>query len=197
MVNSKRYNPTIERFRKHTQGFVSGKTKKGHLDDKKEDDKNSKKEEGILVRIDKRKINDNGWRVKVGNKTYDCSYGDNISYRPDCVETGHYLVPKKQCKVEVSINKKSKIYTITKILGKKNTIEMTNKSITLKGGGDAGLKVNEDNVSVNGDIQIDTKNDDDYPDDYISIKDMYKRIQDLELQIDNTPDDDEEEDDDE
>lgn len=185
MVNTKRYNPTIERFRKHTQGFVSGKTKKGHLDDKKEDE-NNKKEEGVLVRIDKRNINGNGWRVKVGNKTYNCSYGDNISYRPDCVENGHYLIPKKECKVEVSIDKKSKIYTITKIIGKKNTIQMTSKSVTLKGGGNAGLKVDEENVSVDGDIQVNTKDDDDYEEDYISVKDMYKRIQELELKVDNS-----------
>ena len=37
MVNSKRYDPTITRFRKHTQGFVSGKTKKGHLQNEEND----------------------------------------------------------------------------------------------------------------------------------------------------------------
>ena len=31
MVDSKRYDPTITRFQKHTKSFVSGKTKKGHL----------------------------------------------------------------------------------------------------------------------------------------------------------------------
>ena len=74
---------------------------------------------------------------------------------------------------------------------------MTNQSITLKGGGDAGLQVNEDAVSVKGDIQVDTEDDDDYPDDYISVKNIYKRVEALEIKLNENADEEDEDEDDE
>lgn len=185
MVDSKRYDPTITRFQKHTQSFVSGKTKKGHLNEDGGDREESDviKEEGVLVRVNSKNIYGNTWEVKVGNKTYMCSYGDNIIYLPPYTEKGIYYVPKKECKVEISIDKKSKIYTITRINDtNKQPITMTNDGITLQSEGNASLKVDNEKVSVKGDIQLDTSKDEDLP-DTISVKNLYKKIQVIESKL--------------
>ena len=85
MVDSKRYTPTNERFRKHTQNFVSEKTKKGHLNDKEKDKGDVSKEDGKLIKVYKKLMKKNGWIVKVDGKEYHCSYGDNIVFLPPCV----------------------------------------------------------------------------------------------------------------
>lgn len=191
MVNSKRYDPTITRFRKHTQGFVSGKTKKGHLQNEENDKGDVFKDEGELIKIIKKKKDDDGWVVKVSGKTYNCTYGDNIRYMPDCTDTGEYLVPKKKCKVEVSIDKKSKIYTITRIIDKsKTTISASSTDINLNSGGKASVNIGQDktnvsqDLSVNGDITFNTDDEEE-----ISMADMYGRIKNLELKLSDDDDD--------
>lgn len=190
MVDSKRYTPTNERFRKHTQNFVSEKTKKGHLNDKEKDKGDVSKEDGKLVKVYKKLMKKNGWIVKVDGKEYHCSYGDNIVFLPPCTDKGTYYVPKKECLVEVSIDKKSKIYTITRMKDpNKQPIEMMNDSISLQGSGAAELKVEADktkvsgesldvegDVNVDGDVKIDTSKDEDLPDS-ISLKSLYKEVQ--------------------
>lgn len=190
MVDSKRYTPTNERFRKHTQNFVSEKTKKGHLNDKEKDKGDVSKEDGKLIKVYKKLMKKNGWIVKVDGKEYHCSYGDNIVFLPPCTDKGTYYVPKKECLVEVSIDKKSKIYTITRMKDpNKQPIEMMNDSISLQGSGLAELKVEADktkvsgesldvegDVNVDGDVKIDTSKDEDLPDS-ISLKSLYKEVQ--------------------
>ena len=190
MVDSKRYTPTNERFRKHTQNFVSEKTKKGHLNDKEKDKGDVSKEDGKLIKVYKKLMKKNGWIVKVDGKEYHCSYGDNIVFLPPCTDKGTYYVPKKECLVEVSIDKKSKIYTITRMKDpNKQPIEMMNDSISLQGSGVAELKVEADktkvsgesldvegDVNVDGDVKIDTSKDEDLPDS-ISLKSLYKEVQ--------------------
>lgn len=190
MVDSKRYTPTNERFRKHTQNFVSEKTKKGHLNDKEKDKGDVSKEDGKLIKVYKKLMKKNGWIVKVDGKEYHCSYGDNIVFLPPCTDKGTYYVPKKECLVEVSIDKKSKIYTITRMKDpNKQPIEMMNDSISLQGSGAAELKVEADktkvsgesldvegDVNVDGDVKIDTSKDEDLPDS-ISLKSLYKEVQ--------------------
>lgn len=208
MVDSKRYDPTITRFQKHTQSFVSGKTKKGHLN-KDNDERESGdviKEEGILVKVNSKDLHGKTWEVKVDKKTYMCSYGDNIIYLPPYTVNGTYYIPKKECKVEVSIDKKSKIYTITRILDSdKQPITMSNNHITIQTSGDASVKVEknktsissgkasvkvEDNktsvsgekLSVEGDVEVKTSKDNDLP-DKISITDLYKKVQNIEIKL--------------
>ena len=190
MVDSKRYSPTIKRFQEHTKNFVEGKTKKGHLtdEDRKADD--HKREEGILKRVIINKIRSNGWEVKVDKKTYMCTYGDNIIYLPPYTKTKEYYIPKSKCKVEVNIDKKSKIYTITKINDEnKQPIEMNNEGLTLQGSGLSSLSVVGDVVEVEGeylqaanDIKIDTTNDKDLPNE-ISVKSLYQQVQIIQEQI--------------
>lgn len=195
MVDSKRYNPSNKRFQEHTKHFVEGTTLKGHLNEGKEK-KNKYKTTGELIRVVKAKINSDGWEVKVDNKKINCNYGDNIIYLPPCTSTELYYVPKKKCEVEVSIDEKSKIHTITRIKDpNKQPISMTNDGVklegevTLDGNGEATLRVTDDvievageNLSVENDVKIDTTKDEDLPDE-ISVKQMYKDIQVLKEQL--------------
>lgn len=189
MVDSKRYDPTITRFQRHTKSFVSGKTKKGHITTG-EREGDVVKETGTLVKININKIYEKGWEVKVGNQTLQCTYGDNIVYLPDCTRNGSFYIPKKECKVEVSIDKKSKINTITRINDpNKKPISMMNNEISIQGNGEASLTIEEDtttikgdNLSVEGDVKIKTSPDNDLP-DTISVTDLYKKVQDIEIKL--------------
>lgn len=196
MVDSKKYNPTIKRFQEHTKNFVEGKTKKGHLSDEDRKGKDHKREKGILKRVIISKLRSNGWEVVVDKKTYMCTYGDNIIYLPPYTKTQQYYIPKKKCEVEVNIDKKSKIYTITKINDiNKQPIEMDNRGLKLQGSGLSSLSVTGDVVEVKGeylqasnDIKIDTKEDEDLPDE-ISIKSLYQQVQVIQEQINSGTDD--------
>lgn len=194
MVNSKRYDPTNTRFQKHTQAFVSGKTRKGHLNDDREAG-DTFKAEGVLVRVDKNKINSNGWEVKIDNKTYYCTYGDNIVYLPPYTSTNKYYLPKSQCDVEVSIDKKSKIYTITRIKSdKKQPITLYDNMVKLEGSNTASITITENLVETqgagiksDGDIVINTESQEDLP-DQISLTDLYIQVQELKDQLSDTND---------
>ena len=202
MVDSKRYDPTITRFQKHTKSFVSGKTKKGHLGTGEREAGDYVKEEGVLVKINKNDLQGASWEVKVGNKTYNCSYyGNSFLFLPNCTENGNYYIPKKEYKVEVSIDKKSKIYTITKIKGLKMSSNeqlisiMEGDKINIKGGENSSITIDENktsikgeglsvegDVSVEGDIKIDTSKQEDLPNS-ISVTNLYKRVQILESKL--------------
>lgn len=204
MVDSKRYDPTITRFQKHTKSFVSGKTKKGHLNNEDREAGDVINEEGVLVRIIKKDIQGKGWEVKVDGKPYKCSYyGNSFLFLPNCTETDTYYIPKKECKVEISIDKKSKIYTITKIKGLKTSPNqqlisiIEGDKIDIKGGGKASVSVKQEktaisgdglevegDVEVSGDVKVDTSKDKDLP-DKISMTELYKKVQVLEEQLDS------------
>ena len=158
MVDSKRYDPTITRFQKHTKSFVSGKTKKGHLENEDREAGDVINEEGVLVRKIKKDIQGKGWEVEVDKKKYKCSYyGNSFLFLPNCTETDTYYIPKKECKVEISIDKKSKIYTITKIKGLKTSPNqqlisiIEGDKIDIKGGGKASVSVKQEKTAISGD----------------------------------------------
>lgn len=192
MVDSKRYNPSNKRFQEHTKHFVEGTTLKGHLNEEKKK-KDKYKTTGILVRIVKAKIYSNGWETKVDKKKINCNYGDNIIYLPPCTSTDLYYIPKKKCEVEISIDEKSKIHTITKINDpNKVPISLTNDGVTIEGSGEATFKITDDDIELSGnvdidgtvkdDIKIDTSEDEELPDE-ISIVEMYKDIKILKSQV--------------
>ncbi len=118
MVGIKKRAPTNKEFRNHFQDFASTETKKGHLNSKSQKSKNSK-EIGVLIRIIRDKLYENGWEVEVGTgsekKTYMCSLDSAVLYAPDSEVTEKYLVPKQKTEVEITIDTKSQIYRITKI----------------------------------------------------------------------------------
>ena len=189
MVNSKRYNPSNKRFQKHTQSFVEGKTMKGHLvDGEKKGDKY--KTTGELVKVNKNDLSGTGWYVKVEKKTLKCNYGDNIYYLPPYTEQGDWYFPKSKCEVEVSVDERSKIFTITKIKdSRRQPFAMYSDGVRLEGSGASAVQVAKDVVNVLGkqmevqnDIKIDTSETEGLPDS-IRITDMYKEIQDLKNKI--------------
>lgn len=192
MVDSKRYDPSIKRFQEHTQNFVTGKTKKGHLnnDDRTADD--HKKLNGVLKRVHKKLFYEKGWEVYVDKKKYMCTYGDNIIFLPPYTETAEYYVPKKKCEVEITVDEKTKINTITRMNDPdKLPIEMSNNGVILQGKGLSSISVTDDVVEAKGehllaenDVKIDTTNDEDLP-DQISVKSLYKQVQVLQEQIDS------------
>lgn len=192
MVDSKRYNPSNKRFQEHTKHFIEGTTLKGHLNEEKKK-KDKYKTTGNLVRIVKAKLYSNGWEVKIDGKKVNCNYGDNIMYLPPYTSTDLYYIPKNKCEVEVSIDEKSKIHTITRINDpNKLPISMTNDGVTIEGSGEATLKITDDNIELEGnidisgkvqdDIKVDTTKEEDLPDE-ISLVEMYKDIQILKDQV--------------
>lgn len=191
MVNTKKYTPTNKRFQKHTQSFVTGKTQKGHLNN--EDDKKGDvyQTEGVLKKVIRKKLYEDGWVVKVDNETKNCYYGDNIVYLPPHKTTQEYYIPTTTCKVIVNIDKKQKIYTITRMNDPNKTpISMFDEGLSLKSGdGSTELKITNDtttlsgsNLNVDGDVKLDTKKDEDLPDE-ISLKELYKKVQIIETQV--------------
>lgn len=187
MVDSKRYNPSNKRFQEHTKHFVEGTTLKGHLNSQDDKNKNKYKTNGELIRVVKAKIYENGWECKVDKKKINCNYGDNIIYLPPCKSTELYYIPTSKCEVEISIDEKSKIHTITKINDpNKLPISLTNEGVTLEGDGDASLQVAKDTVEISGNVQIsgevqdditiNTSNLSELP-NKIVVTDMYKNIQ--------------------
>lgn len=189
MVDSKRYNPSNKRFQKHTQSFVEGKTMKGNLNKGKKD-KNSYKVTGVLKKINKHALDANGWYVQVDSKMLQCDYGDNIIYLPPYTENGDWYIPINKCEVEISINEKNNIKTITKIKDpNKQPITMTNNKITLSTGGTGGIDIVKTAVEISGvytsiqnEIKVDTTAHEDLPDE-IKITDMYREIQELKNKI--------------
>ena len=189
MVDVKRHTPTNKRFQKYTQSFVEGKTMKGNLN-KGDKDKNSYKVTGILEKIHSKGLDSNGWYVKINKKTLQCYYGDNIIYLPPYTVNGDWYIPKSKCEVEVSINEKSNIFTITRIKDpNKKPIAMDNDGVRLAGSGIGAIRVAKnivqavgEHLAVQNEIVVDTTDDKDLP-DQIKITDMYKEIQELKKKV--------------
>ena len=123
MDNVHRRTPTNKEFKTNFQGLAATRTKKGHLSDqeRKKDDKQST--EGTLKRILISKIDENGWEVVVGKgtdtHTYNCvnPLGSLLIPESEISPNKQYYIPKNKTIVEIDIDKKSRIYTITRVLG--------------------------------------------------------------------------------
>lgn len=126
MVKTTSYSPTNKKFRKHFQDFASTKTKKGHLNESERDTDEIKHEKGILTKIEKSKIESDGWIVEVGKgddkKTYNCTNTTGVLNIPDSTETDLYYVPTSQIDVDVTLDTVSKIYQITRIKSLNNHV---------------------------------------------------------------------------
>lgn len=136
MVKAKSYTPTNKRFRRHFQDIAQTKTRKGHLNQDKREQEDVVTEKGTLIRIEKAKINDNGWEVEVGTgddkKTYNCvNSTGNAMQMPECIESGQYYVPKHTTSVDVLLDNVSKIYSITRIRSLEKSIVTDPTSITI------------------------------------------------------------------
>ena len=112
MVDIKSYNPTNQLFKDNFQKFAGTKTKKGDLNTS---DGSVKYSKGILKRIDKKKILENGWIVEVSDKTYHCTNDSERLMVPKYVESTQYYTPVETIQVDVSLDTKNKIYKILRM----------------------------------------------------------------------------------
>lgn len=159
MVKSNGYTPTNKYFRNKFQDFASTKTKKGHLN-KSGDDEGTKTLTGVLVKVSKQKMYDNGWLVETTDKKqYWCSYGDGVLCLPDSVESKEYYTPKKNVEVEISVDEDNKIYTITRLKdpNKKplalysDTLEISlNTNTDTNKDNSASIQVSQNDISLMG-----------------------------------------------
>lgn len=116
MVHVKNYNPTNKKFTRNLEELVGTRTRKGHLNSEERTDK-VLFETGELKKIIKDKIDSNGWVVDVDGTIYKCIFEQSIMTKPECTESELYLIPKQKTVVNVSLDKESKIYKITSIIG--------------------------------------------------------------------------------
>ena len=171
MDNVHRRTPTNKEFKTNFQGLASTKAKKGHLNDqeRKKDDKQST--EGTLKRILISKIDDNGWEVVVGKgtdtHTYNCvnPLGGLLIPESELSTNKLYYVPKNKTVVEVDIDKKSHIYTITRIRGQQIPLASFHDKLYLSV--DSNTKTNKD---VNAEITM-SKDDITLQADSVKVKD--------------------------
>lgn len=112
MADIRKYNPTNQYFKDNFQRFAGTKTKKGDLNNS---DGSVTYDMGVLKRIEKNKILQNGWIVQVSDKLYHCSNDSETMVVPPCVESQAYYTPKETINVDVSLDKKNKIYKLLRM----------------------------------------------------------------------------------
>ena len=174
MDNIHRREPTNKEFKTNFQGLAATKTKKGHLNDqeRKKDDKQST--EGVLKRILISKIDTNGWDVVVGKgsdtHTYHCVNPLGSLLIPDSTISTNklYYIPKNKTAVDIDIDKKSHIYTITRVKGQQIPLASFNDKLYLsvdtnsKTNSDinAEITMSKDDITLQGDNIVVKDNDD-------------------------------------
>lgn len=199
MTGIRKRAPTNKEFKNNFQGLASTRVKKGHLTGKEKKPEDNAKEVGTLVRINRAKLYENGWEVKVGTGndavTYNCSYGDGVMYIPDSTITKQYFVPKGKVEVEVTIDKKSKIYTITKLnTDNKKAVAVYENLLTLaistdeNDDVDASIQLSKSSVNIKSDNVIITNSDDeeiDLIESQTALKESQEKIETLEKNVES------------
>lgn len=112
MVDIRGYNPTNQIFKDSFQRFAGTKTKKGDLNTS---DGSVIYDTGVLLRIDKAKILQNGWIVEVSDKTYKCTNDSGTLMVPKYTESQQYYTPTETVQVDVSLDKTNKIYKLLRM----------------------------------------------------------------------------------
>lgn len=160
IVKHRRY--TNKDFKDNFVDLASNKPKSGHLTKQKNKDK-TKIVEGVLKHIIIDRIDANGWVVEVGSgserSTYNCTNPQWSLSIPSSTQTATMYVPNKKTRVEFSMDKEHKIYTIIRVIGGKSAF--SNYQDVLKISVDQNDKTNQDvNAEItmtSQDVQIDAK----------------------------------------
>ncbi|MBR1610721.1 MAG: hypothetical protein IJ672_04415 [Methanobrevibacter sp.] len=203
MTGIKKRAPTNKEFKGHFQGLAGTRVKKGHLNNQEEKKpEDNAKENGELIRIHKKKLYEKGWEVKVGTGkdavTYMCSYGDAVLCIPDSNITEEYYIPKNKTNVEVTIDKKSKIYTVTKInspnvkpiaLYEDNLVISTNTNTDTNSKEDTAIEVSKKSVNIKSSSVTITDADDNTIDLFESHDQTNQQISDLQKTTDQNKQD--------
>jgi hypothetical protein len=153
--------------------LASNKPLKGHLTNQERTTDDSQTVEGVLKQIVKDRIDSDGWYVEVGKDNdkyvYHCSYpqwatGGTI---PESTETNTLYVPVGKVRVEITIDKKNKIYIIQRLIDNSkasivnynnelhisvNSNTKTNQDVN------ANVKLTNDTINLNADSVVVTDN---------------------------------------
>lgn len=197
MVKSNRYSPTNKKFKSHFEQFASEKTKKGHLNDNERDEDDAAILTGVLKRINRKKMYDNGWEVEVNKKTYYCTYTSNLMSIPASTVTDNYFIPKQTCEVEIQKDKVSKVYMIVKIKDTNltpvalydNVVTISpNTNTNTNKGNQASISVSKTGVVLSGNVSVSQSIN--VSGDVVAsnINTLQNKVQELESQINDTTD---------
>ena len=138
---------TNVRARKNLKNIVSGhKIQIGNRDDPVQN------QDGFLVKINKKKINSNGWIVDVEGKQYKCVYPSVARKIPKTTEKNGFLYPKvNKIPCEVFLDTISKKYTILGISSEEDIVHtISNKA--------SSISVTDDSIEVNGEFSVNGTN---------------------------------------
>ena len=112
MGDIRNHSATNAYFRDNFKRLAGTKTQKGDLNTS---DGSVIYDVGILLRIEKKKILQNGWIVEVNDKTYHCSNDSDRLTVPKHTESKEYYVPNEKIQVDVSLDTKNKIYKLLRM----------------------------------------------------------------------------------
>ena len=112
MGDIRNHSSTNAYFKDNFKRLAGTKTQKGDLNTS---DGSVIYDTGILVRIEKKKILQNGWIVEVNDKTYKCSNDSDRLVVPKHTESKEYYVPNETIQVDVSLDTSNKIYKLLRM----------------------------------------------------------------------------------
>lgn len=112
MGDIRNHSATNAYFKDNFKRLAGTKTKKGDLNTS---DGSVVYDIGVLLRIEKKKILQNGWIVEVSGKTYRCTNDSDRLTVPKHTESAEYYVPNDTIQVDVSLDKENKIYKLLRM----------------------------------------------------------------------------------
>lgn len=112
MGDIRNHSATNAYFRDNFKRLAGTKTQKGDLNTS---DGSVTYHTGILLRIEKKKILQNGWIVEVNDRTYRCTNDSERLTVPKHTESKEYYVPNETIQVDVSLDKTNKIYKLLRM----------------------------------------------------------------------------------
>lgn len=112
MGDIRNHSATNAYFKDNFKRLAGTKTQKGDLNTS---DGSVVYDTGILLRIEKKKILQNGWIVEVNDRTYRCTNDSERLTVPKHTESKEYYVPNETIQVDVSLDKKNKIYKLLRM----------------------------------------------------------------------------------
>lgn len=121
MVNKGVYQYTNRRTKDAIRNLANDQT----LDGEEGSNIQIRLEEGTLKKIEKKRIDSDGWIVEVADIKYRCSFDVAVRRMPKYVETNESYIPAEKddrgrymdTKVNVLLNGKTKIYKILSLVG--------------------------------------------------------------------------------
>lgn len=112
MGDIRNHSATNAYFKDNFKRLAGTKTQKGDLNTS---DGSVIYDTGILLRIEKKKILQNGWIVEVNDRTYRCTNDSERLTVPKHTESKEYYVPNETIQVDVSLDKTNKIYKLLRM----------------------------------------------------------------------------------